>query len=256
MLAPVRIDGHELQPRDEIHARKLEALRVFVQHLLNSPARDQIAKIILFGSVARGEARAESDIDVMVYGLGDLNKVRESVYDAAFESGVKLGQGLEPMVEDVFELFEPSDYFNYAVLERGEEAYAMPEEKLRRAENRELLGLAQVYLESAQFAMDGKQWRAAADLAYNAAELCIKALLNLKLEQIPSSHGGLVDKFGELYIKDGPLSREFGRRVRQGLEIRSHARYRPSAEITSDKVKHNVLLAQELVTYLQEKLGE
>ncbi len=49
--------------------------------------------------------------------------------------------------------------------------------------------------------------------------------------------------------------RELGRRVRQELEIRSRARYRPKAEITHDIAEHNLTLAQEMIAHLGAKLG-
>ena len=47
----------------DIERKKREAAHFFVERL-NERARDLILKVILFGSVARGEAREESDIAV------------------------------------------------------------------------------------------------------------------------------------------------------------------------------------------------
>ena len=47
---------------------KYKALEDFTQRILASDVKDQIAKIILFGSVARGDARQDSDVDVLVFG--------------------------------------------------------------------------------------------------------------------------------------------------------------------------------------------
>ncbi len=52
--------------RSLLMQRKLEAARSFAERLLASPARDHIAKIIVFGSVAKGTARPDSDVDVIV----------------------------------------------------------------------------------------------------------------------------------------------------------------------------------------------
>lgn len=79
-------------------------------------------------------------------------------------------------------------------------------------------------------------------------------MLYLKLDDIPGSHTGVVDKFGELFCKTEILPRELGRRVRQGLEIHSQARYRPAAEITVEKVEHNLALARELLGHLEKML--
>ena len=239
---------------DEVHRRKLEALRTLTQSLLASPAREQIAKIILFGSVAKGEVRPESDIDVAIYGFGDLQTLREQVYDAAQETWYQEQEDIEPLVDDGYALLEPADYFTYRVAHYGAEVYAMLPQELKRQQVRELFDLAQDYLTGAEDARTAGHLRLAADAAYNAAELCLKGLLHLKLDDIPGSHTGVVDKFGELYCKPEILPRELGRHVRRGLEIRSQARYRPTAEITAEKAGHNLALARELIGHLDKAL--
>lgn len=42
--------------------RKREAADLFISHLLASPARSHIAKVLLHGSVAEGTAQPESDV--------------------------------------------------------------------------------------------------------------------------------------------------------------------------------------------------
>ncbi|MBI4673506.1 MAG: HEPN domain-containing protein [Chloroflexi bacterium] len=256
MLTPVRIDGHEIQPRDEIHRRKLEALRVFVERLLASPARDQIAKIILFGSVARGEAHAESDVDVMVYGFQDLDALRDATFDASLEMGEYSGEGIESLFETIEEWLAPQDYFNYTVRRFGQEVYSVPEENLKAEEAQGLLKLARLNLAMAEKHMNPDEWRGAADLSYNAAELCVKAFLLFQMELIPSSHGGLVEKFGEHYIKSGLLPRELGKQLHRALEIRSQARYKFRAVITEEMAQHNLTLAQALISRLETTLSQ
>jgi uncharacterized protein (UPF0332 family) len=254
VLPPIRINGYALQPRDEVHRRKLEALRAFTQSLLASPVQSQIAKIILFGSVAKGEIRPESDVDVAIYGFGDLQTLREQVYDAAQETWCQKQESIEPLIDDGYALLEPVDYFTYRVAHHGAEVYTMLSHELKRQQVHELFDLAQDYLVGAEDARAAGHLRLAADAAYNAAELCLKGLLYFKLNDIPGSHTGVVDKFGELYCKPEILPRELGRRVRQGLEIRSQARYRPTAEITAEKAGHNLALARELIRHLDEAL--
>jgi len=53
--------------------------------------KDSIATIVLFGSVARGEAREESDIDLLIVTFMDRFKLRRElatlVLDILFETG-------------------------------------------------------------------------------------------------------------------------------------------------------------------------
>ena len=253
-LAPVAINGKRLKPKNTVHRKKLEALQVFTNYLLNSPARAQIAKVVLFGSVAKGLAKKDSDVDVLVFGFGDLEALRDQVYDAAQEAWSQKQEGIEPLVDDGYDLLEPTDYFMYQVTRHGKEVYAMPRQRLKREQIRELFDLARNYRVGAEHALAANDLRLAADAAYNSAELCLKGLLHLKMQDIPGSHGGLVDKFGELYCKPKILPRELGRRIHKGLEIRSHARYSPIAEINAEKVKHNLDLAQEMISHLEQAL--
>lgn len=63
----------------------------------------KIGKIILFGSVARGEDKADSDIDVMLISEGDRRKVRREV------------------MKDVVEtLLDKSVYISAKVISQGE----------------------------------------------------------------------------------------------------------------------------------------
>ena len=94
------------------------------------------------------------------------------------------------------------------------------------------------------------------DAAYNAAELCVKGLLLLRLDDIPGSHGGLVGKFGELYVQTGELPRELGRRLNKGLDARAAARYDYAAQITEEMARDVLQLARELIGHLRQMAGE
>jgi len=48
-------------------------------------------------------------------------------------------------------------------------------------------------------------YRVAVDVGYNAVELCIKALILLRAGEIPRTHGGIVKKFGEIYVNYSAL---------------------------------------------------
>lgn len=63
--------------------RKYEkALEAFKSRILNELGK-RIQSIVIYGSVARGEATEDSDIDVLV--LSDDKRVREKVSDIAYE---------------------------------------------------------------------------------------------------------------------------------------------------------------------------
>lgn len=134
------------------------------------------------------------------------------------------------------------------------------EEKLQKMKAKESLKLAKQYLDIAQFrGKEEKYLRGVIDSAYNAAELCVKGLLAFKIRPLPSTHGGLVLKFGEFYIKDGPLRKEFGRLLNKSLRWRNIARYEPDEkitkrEITKENAKLVIKLTKELMRVLEKKI--
>lgn len=69
----------------------------------------------------------------------------------------------------------------------------IPDQKLKKMEIKDYLTLAEIYFKIAEHRGKDKEYlRGVVDAAYNSAELCAKGLLSLKLERIPSTHGGIV----------------------------------------------------------------
>lgn len=69
---------------------------------------------------------------------------------------------------------------------------------------------------------------------------------------LPSSHGGIVSKLGELYVKTGQIERELGRRTNQALELRHKARYRRDITIAENDALKVIDLAQQLIDLLSK----
>ncbi len=164
----------------QIIAKKRKALNRFRRYLLSSQEGKNVGKIILFGSLVRGEVRDSSDVDVLILASGNLNDVENAAADAAFEAGMDFGESIEPLVYCLDEARYPSSYFLYNVSRKGEEIYSMDEAQIRREESRGYRDLALEYLEGAMDSLKSGHPRLAVDAAYNAAELCAKGLLLLK----------------------------------------------------------------------------
>ena len=236
--------------------QKREAASYFVERLLESGVRDELVEILLFGSVARGTAQNSSDIDVMIIGVGNLERIREVASDVQLDTYEKYEEGVEYLVYPLERLRFPSSYFLYRVLRHGKEIYRMDDTSLRRREAENYLQLSEEYQEGAQEAFKAKRWRIATDAAYNAAELSIKGLLLLEQGDLPTSHGGLVGAFGRLYVKSGKIPKIVGRQLNQGLELRNKARYELNADIDHDKAESVLELARRLQKVLAAELKE
>lgn len=234
--------------------KKYQAIEDFTRRLLASEVGDSIAKIVLFGSVRKGEARTDSDIDVLVLATRSLDKVKDVCLDIAFEINMDLEEGVEPMVYCLDMLRYPCSYFVYYNLKTGEEIYKMDDDKLRQEESLGYLELAEEYLKGVQRSLSAGDYRIAVDAGYNAAELCAKGFLILKMEDIPSSHSGIVGKFGELYVRTGTFPKEMGRRLNRGLWLRNQARYERHARIGEEEAREVIEMARELSQALSSLL--
>ncbi|MFQ6079815.1 MAG: HEPN domain-containing protein [Thermodesulfobacteriota bacterium] len=238
-----------------IMEKKRKALTLFSELLLSSPVEKQIGKIILFGSLRKNEVKPDSDVDVLVVASDKLREVEEAAANSAFEAGLATGESVEPLVYCLDELRYPSSYFLYWNVLHGEEVYSMDKDQIKVAESRGYRNLAGEYLEAAYDSLKSGHPRLAVDAGYNAAELCVKGLLLFKIDELPSSHGGVVIKFGETYVKDGPLPRNLGRDLNQALALRNKARYDCHAIIGKDEAGEVLRLADKLLEVLNDTLG-
>ena len=100
----------------------------------------------------------------------------------------------------------------------------MEEQELKRKEAQNYLYLSLEYLKGSKSNSGKGYFRISVDTAYNACELAIKGLLLLRLPDIPGSHGGIVQKFGELFVKTGEVPKELGRGIGLALKRKNNAR--------------------------------
>ena len=234
--------------------KKEKALQHFLTHLLNSEIKKDIGRIFLFGSLVSDEVDEESDIDVLIFSFNRLDKVREVCADLSFQTALKYGESVEPLVYCIDELRYLNSNFIYSVVTRGKEIHKMSEEELLRKESQNYLDLAREYLREAQNSIKANDLRLGVDGAYNACELSIKGLLLLKLGEIPKTHGGIIQKFGEIYIKSGVMGKDVGREVNLGLDLRNRARYDFHAQIAPENVFRVVETAETLIQTLENHL--
>jgi uncharacterized protein (UPF0332 family)/predicted nucleotidyltransferase len=249
-MSPIR------PPELNIQLKKQKALDFFVKELLKPETRKSIAKIVLFGSLLKGEPKEESDIDLLVITTDSSTEISNACADASFETAMATGESVEPLVRCVDDIRYPQSYFLYSVIGRGKEIYRMDGEELRRKEARNYLNLSSEYLDGARANSQRGYFRIAVDAAYNACELAIKGLLLLRLPDIPGSHGGIVNKFGELYVKAGDVPKEMGRGINLALEKRNNARYEPHVQISKDQAEEIIDLGEKLQGILEKKIVE
>ena len=237
----------------DILEKKYESIREFKNRLLQSKVKEKIAKILLFGSVLREEAKEDSDIDLIIITVDGAREVEEMCSDIAYQIMSERGDIIMPMTHSIEELFYPKSYFFYFNQKTGKEIYTMEGDEIKSREINNYLELSMEYLQGAKRCLEHMDYRIALDAAYNALELAIKGLLLIKLDTLPSSHGGVINRFGELYVKAGEIEKETGKKVYKSLELRHKARYRKDAIIEEDDAQLLVGLAEEIAGILEKR---
>ena len=76
-----------------------EALSRYLE-ILRQEYKDQISKVILFGSLARGESDPESDIDLLIVITNGDQKLKDEISMACFDIILETNVILSPLVMD------------------------------------------------------------------------------------------------------------------------------------------------------------
>ncbi|MBW2154727.1 MAG: HEPN domain-containing protein [Deltaproteobacteria bacterium] len=221
--------------------------------LLSSEAGNSIAKVVLFGSYAKRQATADSDIDILVLTTenGDIEKViMEKIYDFILEYDVPL----EVLIANIDSLYLHKDYFTCNVFRYGQEIYSMEKNEIKASMLMKLKDLAEEYLDSAEEVLENQRIRLAVDAGYNAAELAAKGLILCKQDDLPGSHGGIISTFGQLYVKTEEASKSIGRDLNRALQLRNLARYKPDALLQKADAEGVMKLARGLIALLSDKI--
>lgn len=222
-----------------------EALKLFMDKLLASKVAPYIRKVILFGSFAKGTATKESDLDVLILS-SDGQQVHEEIAKIVFLFQMDYKIPIEPIIEDVDEILHPS-YFLYSVLNYGQEVYSVDKEKIKREARENLIRLAEEYLCGAEEVAKSGRFRMSIDAAYNAAELAVKSLILSKVDDLPASHGGVIGKFGELFVKTKELEEDLGRELNLALGLRNSARYKYQTLLREEDANKVLNLARIMI---------
>ncbi len=233
---------------------RVEAIEYFsreVQRTMGS----SLAKLILYGSVATGEAGEGSDIVMAAIHFGDGRTVLQKVADIAFETVLRYGEIIEciPISAHEIRAGAPRSSFLREV-GRGRVLFEMDEKEAIAQEAREYMMLADEYRSYAKGALERGEHRAAIDLGYNGAELLVKALILIRGEPLAQTHGDLLQQFGRMYVLGGSLDRSVGAELHKAPILRSKARYDPKALLVREDAEAVLGLIKTLATALSRDL--
>lgn len=222
----------------------------YVQSIKQKLSED-LAIIVLFGSVSRNNANINSDIDILIVHFGDSEFERR--LDAeTFDFMMKNGAPIECVYYRYFQVKYNPSYFVKYNLENGLVLYMKNQNELKEKEIKGYLELSEIFETDAKDCFERNRLRAAIDLGYNSIELKIKALLLNLIETLPSSHGGLISKFGEHYILTKKISKVIGTKLHKTLRLRNSARYDPQATFTNEDGLSVLSLIDELSKFMDK----
>lgn len=233
-----------------------KALKNFVNRV-NEVLGDNIVSLHLFGSYAKGTAKPESDIDVLVVYQGSTrDMILDSISEIAFDIMSNTGRLIQTviMTKEEFERGVGTSPFLWEVLVNGRVLYSSASGTEWKLDFKEYLRLAEEYLSYAKDAYEEDKIRLAIDSGYNAVELLIKALIVSTGTSLASSHSGVIQQFGELFIKIGKIERELGKSTHKALTLRGQARYVPTAELKKDDAKLVISLGMRMLEIAKREL--
>lgn len=217
----------------------------------------KIASLHLFGSSAKGTAKPESDVDVLlVYQKSSRDTILDSVSELAFDIVCDTGVLIQPIImsKGEFERQVGTSPFLWEVLIHGQVLYSSVSATEWKLDFTKYIKLAEEYLSYAKDAYGESKVRLAIDSGYNAVELLIKALIVGTQTSLATSHSGIIQQFGELFIKTGRIDKELGKNAHKALTLRGQARYVPTAELKKDDAKLVISLAANLLAVAKRKL--
>ncbi|NVM53488.1 MAG: HEPN domain-containing protein [Candidatus Helarchaeota archaeon] len=238
-----------IEESDALQKTLMTQAENYAQYMKDTLGED-IVKIVLFGTVAKKNANSDSDIDILIIHLGDSNF--EKRLDAeSFNFMMKAGAPIECLTYEYFDAkYNPSYFLKYN-LEHGVVLFMKNEDELKRREIEGYVKLSVLFEKDARDSFERDRIRAAIDLGYNSIELKIKALLLRKLDDLPGSHGGLISKFGEIYIITKEYEEEIGKKLHKALRLRNKARYDPQADLTTENCSFILSFISELSNLLK-----
>lgn len=233
---------------------------------------EAIQAIVLYGSVARGDANEHSDIDLLVItpAAADYKtryKIDEIAYDVSWErDNIALVQlMMMPEVGFETEAITYRSYFASDIMEQGivlydDGGYLNLKRTTTTAPTKEFvtrqMELAREYLNDSAVSLEMGSFRTAIDRAYYAMHHSAVALLCHLGVRPPRSHAGLMSVFGQEVVNKGIMPREFGPMLRIANRARMEGTYSPYANITESLAQKNVNNARLFVDRVADALNE
>ena len=241
-------------------------LQAFQDYLLGRYS-DQVERVVLYGSKARGDGSPESDVDVLVVvgGAGSdkswepLSPNWNSVVEYTSTLALKYGVVIAPKFEHVDNARKWSPLLDHIHAEgvelwrrRGVPLEPWPEggdaamvlSKQEHVQAR--MAIAREKLKVARHLIEKGFYNDTISTGYYAMFYASKALL-LALGEDPHKHAGVVSLFGERIAKVGLSDPKYGTFLRDAKDLREDADYGDFFHATREQAEDAIRKAEDFV---------
>jgi len=248
------------------------ALKTFRDYLL-AQYPDQVERLVLFGSKARGDFETESDIDVLVIVRQGPKEAWEPLgahwqtitgytTDLAVRYGVQVSPKFEmvdtarrwsPLLDHIhkegIELWRRPGTRWTPWPEGGKTAMALSKQEHIQAR----MAMAREKIASARDLFEKGHYNDVISRAYYAMFYASKALL-LALGEDPHKHEGVISLYGERIAKVGLTDPRYGTLLRDAKGLREDVDYEDFFRATREQAERAIQNAEDFVTEAQETL--
>lgn len=227
---------------------------------------DQVDSIVLYGSVARGEAGPQSDIDILVVG-GDRRRLRDVAGKIAFNLDSEGGftfliSAFAIERDELLNLRRLGSPFIRNVLREGQILYdndtfaRIPD--MTHGPSQEYIARqlesAEEALDDAEYLLQGGRYKATANRAYYAMFHAAMAALMRSGGDLPRTHGGVTNQFGLHYVRAGIIDPELAETLQDNYELRRKSDYELYAYFAEDEIRQAVQNARAFVSAIRRAL--
>ncbi len=252
--------------QNKTHSERYRAAATEFARRVTDALGDQVDSIVLYGSVARGEAGPESDIDILVV-CADRRQLRaatsEIAHDLDLEGGftflispftiergqlINLGRLGSPFIRNILTegqiLYDNDTFAGMPDMTDGPS-----EEYIARQ-----LELADEALNDADFLLMHNRYGLSANRAYYAMFHAAMAALMKSGGDLPRTHGGVRNQFGLHYVRTGVIDSELAETLQDAYELRRQSDYELYSYFAEDEIRQSVQNARTFVSEIRRAL--